>query len=401
MTAPSFKLKAVLRAHKIGISTLPLVASAVFLTLAYLGSASQGAPTTEQGLTDPSAPVFRPMRDYWYRLGDVPTKTDTVALEKYAAAHPGNAEALFWLSKAVQRKFSDSKEDAMALLSRAAGLGFLPARSEVAAREATGVGLPQDISSGMAGLLSAAKEGDSNAARHLGEILGSGRYGVTKDEAKGEEFLKMAVKLGDGEANWSLYLLYQQEGNYEAAIRAAKEGGEAGDPLSMQALYEAYKAGSHVTADAGSAVYWLKKLASQRHSLVLAAKGSKDLADLVARGDYGGLEKDDARAILLYKTSAGFGNMDSKRLLAMTYQIGALGVMPDPKAAVWLWQDLAANGDAKGEMFLGRLYLEGVLVERDDEKGRKLIEEAASKGLAEAQMYLRLIRRGSASTKPS
>ena len=60
----------------------------------------------------------------------------------------------------------------------------------------------------------------------------------------------------------------------------------------------------------------------------------------------------------------------------------------DYETALQMFQDMAANGDARGENGLGVLYLRGQGVERDVDRAAALFRAAAGKGLRTAQKNL-------------
>src|SRR5688500_6569153 len=86
-----------------------------------------------------------------------------------------------------------------------------------------------------------------------------------------------------------------------------------------------------------------------------------------------------AKAFERFAAAARLGDTPARYQLAMAYLNGD-GTEQSPNAAIDELRTLAEQWHPDGCLTLGRLYLEGVFVERDAAEARKLIERAASKG---------------------
>lgn len=333
---------------------------------------------------------FAAFRDAWSRSGPRPLDEDVVSLVAHSHCHPFDAEALFWVK--AYTPGDESQAHLIDLLRRSAALGFLPARAELGARHVMGSGVPKDQDLGFQLLNETLLAGDANAARLLGELYAANEGGVVMDLVKSESYLTWAVALGMHEAYWNLVLVQKEQLKVEAATATALAGAEAGDPRCMEGVLAAYRTGIFLPQDPEREVHWLKRLAEQEHSISRQAEAQRQLAALYARGGHGGLRRNEAEAVRLLKSSAGKGNDAARLSLANVMLTGEYGEPPDPASALWLLDDLAARNNPRAQMTLGRLYLEGVLVARDEARAMALIDRAAEQGLDEAKIYARRIQ---------
>ena len=248
-------------------------------------------------------------------------------------------------------------------------------------------GRPEEMMNllGLDRLVEAAALGDLDAAYILGWCYYYG-VGVQQDYAEAFAwFHTLAEDEGDPRAYIFVADAYMNgqgvEQNYEEALRWYKELALEGDPEISNRLGNYYYHGKITQQDYAEALKWY----------LLAAEGGDDkamhsAADILAYS-MGGVPRDDARAIELYRQAAELGNIHSMNNLGVMYLNGR-GVNKDAQQAVY-WITKAAEGGNDQAMYnLGQMYEKGVGVKKSASTARSWYEKAAAAGNENAKKKL-------------
>jgi hypothetical protein len=115
-------------------------------------------------------------------------------------------------------------------------------------------------------------------------------------------------------------------------------------------------------------------------SLSLMAGSAEDARDAFDRGDY-------ATALRLWRDLAAQGNAQAQYFLGSMYGTGRGATKDDAEAARWIRQ-AAKQGLAPAQYELGLMYRDGVGVAKDDAEMMRWYRKAADQGFAEAQHNL-------------
>lgn len=185
---------------------------------------------------------------------------------------------------------------------------------------------------------------------------------------------------------------------------------EKGDATAACRLGRMYAEGLEVSQDWQRAATWFRKAAQEG-----SPEGAYQLGWLAETGN--GMPQNWEKAAKWYRTAAEQGYVDAQWRLGLCHRDGR-GVAKDPIwAQVWLKKAveqgheeakealahlgeasgadpvgadraLAEGGDAAAQCRMGRRYMEGNGVERNDEAGAEWYRKAAEQGHAEAQCRL-------------
>ncbi len=188
-----------------------------------------------------------------------------------------------------------------------------------------------------------AQKGDISAMESLGRLYTFGE-GVKKDSNE--------------EKKW-----------YQAAINKLIPMTKHGDADLMMHVADVYENMN----DYPHEMVWSEKA---------AAKGSGEAADLVGdfyHGGWGGIKKDDSKALQWYQESVKLGYQDGLTDLAGMYAHGE-GVVQNGQEAIRLYQECADHGVPSCLESIGGMYNVGTGVKKDINTALKWYERAAASG---------------------
>lgn len=171
-----------------------------------------------------------------------------------------------------------------------------------------------------------AAQGDSEAQFNLGKMYYSG-YGTGRDDPQARRWLGEAAKQGHIVA---------------AALHASVLRYGVGGPVDMDAARQSYA----VAAKGGD------------------ARAMAELGMMYSQGT-GGLTKNDAEALRLWKASAAKGDSSAAYALGLANINGMLGLTPNPKEGLRLVKSSAENGDLNGMSLYAAVLNEGAIVPKD------------------------------------
>src|SRR6266702_7054891 len=125
----------------------------------------------------------------------------------------------------------------------------------------------------------------------------------------------------------------------------------------------------------------------------LAEKGdAKAQHGLATYYKYGlGVEQDNANALKWEVLAATQGYAKAESALGNIFLNGDMGVLPNDKQAMTLFQQAADQGDAAGQFYVGFMYAAGRGVPQDDEEAMNWYRKAADQNSAYAQYALGVI----------
>ena len=265
----------------------------------------------------------------------------------------------------------------------------------------------------------AANKGEVDAQLALGYAYSEGEYGVTKDPARAEFWLKKAVAGDSSHAAGLLAILYISEASFynpDKAISLLEKGSaQPGAPAEFQSLlallyYEGESYG--VDRNEARAFHWAEQAAkagdadakallgrlyyfgegvdqNQQKALELAREAvQKDSAigkGLLAWMYYHGevVEEDFAKALSLATEAAEENDASAQGLLACLYEEGS-GVKADPVTAEAWARRAAEQANEFGQFILGTMYLNGTIIKQDLVQAWALLDMAAQKNVLKA-----------------
>lgn len=307
----------------------------------------------------------------------------TVYLEK--AAKGGHVDSQYML--ALQLLNGKQAEKAAVWFKQAAAKGHVGATYYYGNMLHKGTGVRQDKQSGIA-LLKQAAGKDFNAANYqLGLIYKDGD-GVDKDTAKAFSYIKKAALKGSPNAQWILGMMYLNgEGVSQDYYFAAQWLAEQALTTHKKEINELLKEDNegpfsqyllglrkyHVDKDYDGAIDCFKKVEKANN-----IEGTTMLAVCYANKDY---EKRNLKKAIKQLTKAAATSPAAQYYLSAMYETGT-GVDKDDAKAVELLKTTADKGVAYAQCKLGDRYMTGNGVEQNATKAALLFLDA------EAQSHL-------------
>lgn len=196
--------------------------------------------------------------------------------------------------------------------------------------------------------------------------------------------LKEQAASGDANAQWNLYLKYENEDGVlhdeVQAIVWLRKAAELGYIPAQVELGSSYQLGENVPQDYKQAAFWFRKAAEQGD-----ADAQSFLGDLYAYGY--GVTQNIGQAVFWYRKAAEQGDANSQEELAELYSFGRGVPQSDAQAAFW-YRRAAELGNDKAQFYLGKAYETGKGVPQDYTQDAIWFRKAAEQGLADAQAEL-------------
>jgi TPR repeat protein len=170
------------------------------------------------------------------------------------------------------------------------------------------------------------------------------------------------------------------EGIAVADLEQLRTLSQDGDPEAQYQLAEVYRIGFPVEQDTAKAIELYKRSAGQGY-----AASQFRLGDLYEEG--GVLERDLGKAVESYRKAADQGHSGAQYALAHIYHLGS-GVTQDMAAAMVWYRKAALQGDEWSQLALGDQYRIGLAVPRDLAQSTKWYRRSAERGNIFAQFEL-------------
>lgn len=242
----------------------------------------------------------------------------------------------------------------------------------------------------------AAEQGSRRACRIVAAAYWMGE-GVEQSPETAAVWYRRAGELGDVDAWISLAQMYFQGKGIptdwaesyrclKQAEKVALESDEAADIGVVESTLAVYH-------DNGIGTDEDKVAARECLERALATKPSAKavfLMGLYHADGLGGLQQDDAKAMMYYRDAAIMGDKEAQCNLASGYAMGR-GVTKDMQCALVWFRASAAQGCAMALLNLGRCYALGDGVERNLTTARGYFAEAAACGSKQAEQYMKTI----------
>ena len=303
---------------------------------------------------------------------------------------------------------------------KAALLGHSGAQNNLGNAYYNGLGVQQNYELAAKWFQKAAEQGDINAQNNLGYVYDNG-IGVQQDCDLAVDWFWKAAAGGNVLAQNNLGEAYFKgrgiEQDYEKAFEWFKEAARMDNPSAQCNVAKCYENGYGVEKDLVQAVKWYKESAENGYEPakqwldshpdeIKEANRLEYEAELRERAEvFFGIAKqefnegnpandeDCKEAYELFSDSARDGYAESMAYLGVMYRNGFVVEKDDAKAAEWYQKAIDTGGDTLLTSMaydnLGILYVNGQGVERNLQKAKELFELAVAKDNNEkAQQHL-------------
>ncbi len=226
--------------------------------------------------------------------------------------------------------------------------------------------------------LLAAEHGDARAQYNLGVCYAEGE-GISRDYTEAVRWWHLAAKQGNAAAQYNLGVCYYNgdgvNKDYTEAIVWYRKAADKGLSEAMYGLGKCYLDGLGVEKDEEQAAKWFGE----------ATRGGFAEAGRML------LKLDPKKAVHIFRKAADAGKKGAMYELGKCYLDG-IGVGKDEEEAVAWFQEAADNGHTDAMLELSKCYLEGTGAEKDLEQAKHWLRKAADKGNTDASELLHLTR---------
>lgn len=233
--------------------------------------------------------------------------------------------------------------------------------------------------------LIAGQKGDAEGLYQRAKRYSKGE-GVLQDYAKAAQYMRQAAELGYAFAQNDLGSYYAKglgvPQDFQEAAKWYRKAAEQGDSLAEFSMGRICSQGRGVPKDIQESLSWYKKAAAQNQPDALVALG-----DLYLDGTEG-LKSEPGEALKYFQKAVEHGRVGALNSLGFLYENG-LGVARNPERAADCYREAALKGDPRGQMNLGRAYLDGMGVKIDLIEAYKWFILAQRNGEPAVEKYLR------------
>jgi len=232
-----------------------------------------------------------------------------------------------------------------------------------------------------------AARGDAKALYFLAKQYAKGK-GVAQDAAKAAEYMRQAAEKGHAFAQNDLGAFYANgfgvQQDYAEAAGWYRKAAVQGDSLAQLTLGRVYAQGRGVAPDGREALKWYKEAA--KHGQTEALLG---IGEIYLDGREG-IPIDCGEARRWFERAVKEGRIEAFNSLGYICEHGApsSGIAMDLQQAVRCYREAADKGDGKGQMNLGRMYLEGLGVDVEPVEAYKWFYLAHAHGEGISNHYL-------------
>ncbi|WP_347274728.1 tetratricopeptide repeat protein [Candidatus Kuenenia sp.] len=203
------------------------------------------------------------------------------------------------------------RHDYINTMTKKAKQGNVEAQLFVGIMYEKGMGLDKDEAKAVRWYRKAAEQGSAAAQSMLGRAYAEG-YGVAKNEV---EAMKWFRKAAESELQGFSNQPFLFAGGYEGAIKSAEDGNE----LAKTIVGKMYLTGSGVSQNDVEAVRWLTA-----GTKGFAAAGAQQALGILHEDGRGGLAKDKAEAMRLYRKAAEQEASNLESSVGIVYQFGPM-----------------------------------------------------------------------------
>jgi len=293
---------------------------------------------------------------YFYDL----QKRDLEAVEQYQkAADRGHAEAQFKMGVMCDdgRGLQKNESQAASWFELSHLQGFGKASHNLAIMTSIGNGVPKDTAKAVAMFHAAAEAGIPGSQCAVAMMYENGHEGVNRDDPKAFSWYQKAANLDFAPAMFSLGCLYEEGRGVMSsdpmAVRwwaLAAEKGDTNAQYNLAFMHSSGRGGLLKNSAAAVALY--RKAAEQGHTDAML-----NLGVMYEEGD--GVPESDELSGLWHAKAAELGNPVAQFNLGVMCRTGRGGVVPaDKDAAVTWFRKAAASGFVEAMYELGDLYAE-------------------------------------------
>ena len=221
----------------------------------------------------------------------------------------------------------------------------------------------------------AAEKGNAEAMAVLGHCYIFG-FGVKADKAEGLKLLQNAAEKGEAGAMLFLAKLSFDAGKEKESFEWCKKAADLGNTKAMVELARYYLFGIGVKVDKAEGMKLLHKAAEKDETGAMLL-----LADVSFKS---GKEKESFE---WYKKAADLGDPNAIFGVGRCYIAGS-GVKKDEQAGMKLLLKSAELGCVEAQYFVGIAYLEGVILKENKTEAEKFFKKAADQGHPDAMVEL-------------
>lgn len=277
---------------------------------------------------------------------------------------------------------SHKQEESLSDLMQKAEQGMSEAQVKLGIRYQAGIGVDKDLNKAVELFKAADQQGNVKAKYNLALMYLLGK-GVTKDEDKGLELLTAAAKRGYDKACYVLGRMYLSGTKVEIdeakATEFIQKAADKGNKDALYILGDMYSKGIGVEQDflmANSCFHFAHK---QGHKQAKLRAIELQLEGKVMTNSF--------------KEAYEYLIQAAKNSTRAKYDLGFLHIMQnggylDQKKGVELITQAAEKGFGLAQSTLGRMYIEGYIVEKDRDLALIWLKKSAEKECAEGQFYL-------------
>jgi len=167
----------------------------------------------------------------------------------------------------------------------------------------------------------------------------------------------------------------------EIAIQKLHESADAGNAEAQFRLGVIYGNGDGVPLDLDKALEFFNQSAKQGHESAVIT-----LAWMYANGS--GVDVDERKSRELYLLAADHGSSKAQYVVATMYRFAQYGVEKDAAKAVHYYTLAANQGFATAQFALGKMLVEGKMVEKDEMTALQWLSLAHANGSKRAEEYI-------------
>ncbi len=231
------------------------------------------------------------------------------------------------------------------LLQKAADVGSLEAMYDLGDCYYDGEGVDKNMPLAIKWLTKSADAGYILAQAALGGTYFTGAEGLEQNYALSEKYLLMAAEKGNTDAQAGLAVLYVNMEEYDKALKWARKGAQASNPIAYYMLGRAYSEGL-------------------------------------------GVEVNELEGLKWYEEAAKYGDADAQNICGNIYH-DADFIEHDPQKAFKYYQMAAAQGHGYGMLNLGLCYVNGDGTAKNLTLAEEWLRKAADAGVEEAIGFLK------------
>ena len=247
----------------------------------------------------------------------------------------------------------------------------------VAGCQLNGIGCEKDTALAVQTLHQAVDAGSGRSAAVLGRFFNYGLGGLAADADSALYYYKLASDANVPEGDYAIGQYLYSEGYYQQAIPYLASAARGGHARAAAVYAYAMLTGRGMEANPTDAVAMLRDWAeSDTSGLAHSTLGVAYLAGI-------GVPVDTSTAATYFTLGAAMGNAVAMR------QLAAIAASQDDTASFMHWlQEGSKAGDVESLNTLGRIYLEGDLVEKNATAAAQYFQLAADQGSLEGMCRL-------------